>query len=238
MIQGMNAALSGLRAYASNTRSTADNLANVNTTGFKRSTPVNESAQNGGGVQTSAIRTQQSQGSIYTTGRGLDVAIEGPGFFRVTTPEGATGYTRAGSFSVDNQNRLVDAAGNRLSPDITIPGQASGVVIENDGSVTAMVNGTRQTVGNIETVSFNNPGGLERGGGNVYYETSASGQPVSGAPGSGGLGEVRGGALEMSNVDIGQEMVSLIQSETGFKAQVKTIQAADEMLGSLMNIKA
>jgi len=156
----------------------------------------------------------------------------------VTTPGGAAAYTRAGSFRLDNQGRLTDPSGNTLQPEVQVPASAEAVTVGRDGSVTAMVNGSRQNIGQVELVTFNSPGGLQRGGGNLYYETQASGQPVSGVPGTGGLGEIVPNSLELSNVDIAEQMVSLIQSRHGHAAQIKTIQTADEMLGSVLDIKA
>jgi len=238
MIQGMGAALAGLRAYINNTRTTANNLANIGTEGFKASRTLQSPLPGGLGVATTGTQTLQGQGSIAFTGNPFDLAIGGEGFFRVTTPSGAAAYTRAGSFHVDNQGRLADPAGNRLTPDITIPGGASNVAVGQDGAVTAMVNGTRQTIGQVELVKFMNPSGLQQGGANLYFETPASGQPVTGAPGTDGLGALYPASLELSNVDIAAQMVSLIENRHAISAQVKTIQTADEMLGAIMDIKA
>ncbi len=237
MIQGMGAALSGLRAYINQTRVTANNLANLNTPGFKGSRVVQSAAPAGLGVNTTAVQAIQSQGSVVYSGQPFDMAIAGEGFFKVLTPGGATGYTRAGGFRVDKNGRLADTSGNVLTPEIQIPGGASAVSIERNGSVTAMVNGQRQKIGQVELVRFNNPGGLASGGSNVYFETSASGQPIQGTPGSGGFGEIYPSSLEQSNVDIASQMVNLIQAQHGLSAQVKTIQTADEMLGAILDIK-
>lgn len=237
MIQGMGAALSGLRAYINQTKTTANNIANLNTPGFKGSRPVQAAAAGNQGVNTIAVQTGHTQGGVVFTGQAFDMAISGDGFFRVKTPGGATGYTRSGSFLVNKDGKLADAAGNVLDPQVNVPGGAKSVTVERDGSVTALINGERQTIGQVELYKFNSPEGLQRGGGSLYYETDASGQPVGGAPGSGGLGEIYPASLELSNVDLGEQMVNLIQSRHGVSAQVKTIQASDEMLGALLDIK-
>jgi flagellar basal-body rod protein FlgG len=238
MIQGMNAALSGLRAYINQTRVTANNLANLNTPGFKGSSAVQSSAPGGFGVTMAGVQSSQSQGAIINTGQPFDMAIGGAGFFKVITSGGATAYTRAGGFVPDKNGRLADASGNTLQPPIQVPANATSVSIGRDGSVTALVNGQSQNIGQVGIYKFNNPGGLQNGGSNTYLETQESGQPIQGTPGSGGFGEIYPSSLEQSNVDIGRQMVNLIQAQHGFSAQIKTIQTADEMLGSLLDIKS
>lgn len=237
MIEGMGAALSGLRAYINQTKTTAGNLANLNTPGFKGSRAVQAAAAGNQGVNTVGVQTSHTQGGAVYTGQAFDMAISGDGFFKVKTPGGATGYTRSGSFMVNKDGKLADSAGNVLDPQAAIPGGAQSVTIDRDGSVTALINGERKTIGQVELYKFNSPEGLQRGGGSLYYETDASGQPVSGAPGSGGLGEIYPASLELSNVDLGEQMVNLIQAKHGVAAQVKTFQAADEMLGAILDIK-
>lgn len=237
MIQGMGAALSGLRAYINQTRTTSNNLANLNTPGFKSSTAIQSSLPGGMGVNTTSVQTSHTQGSIIFSGQPFDMAISGNGFFKVTTPGGTTGYTRAGGFRPDKNGRLADAAGNILKPEIQVPGGATDVSIGRDGAVTAMVNGQSQKIGQIELVTFNNPAGLMNAGSNIYHETADSGPPMQGTPGTGSLGEIYPSSIEQSNVDIGRQMVNLIQSQHGFNAQIKTIQTADEMLGAVLDIK-
>jgi len=234
----MSTALTGLRAYVNNTRTAANNIANSNTPGYKRSSTVTQSAPGFRGALTTAIQQDHSQGAIVFTGASFNIAINGPGFFEVATSDGKTGYTRAGSFTPDSQGRLADSSGNVLQPEIFVPAGAKGFTIDRDGSVSTTVNGQKQNLGTIKMVNFNNPGGLEQGGGNIYYETGASGQPSPGVPGAGGLGDVYPNSLELSNVDIGEEMVSLIQSEHGYKAQIQSIKTSDEMLGTLLDIKS
>ena len=236
MIQGMSAALSGIRAYTNQTRITANNLANINTPGFRASRAVQESVPQGG-VTISSIQSTGGAGTPIHTGSTFDMAISGDGYFKVTTPDGRTAYTRSGNFRPNSEGKLADPSGAVLQPGIKIPGDATAVAIGRDGSVTASINGERQTIGQIEITKFNNSGGLENGG-NHYYETAASGQPVSGVPGSGGFGEIVPTSLESSNVEIEEQMVSLMQAENGFSAQVSVIQTADEMLGAVLDIKA
>lgn len=238
MIQGMGAALSGLRAYVNQTRVTSNNLANLNTPGFKGSNAIVSSLPGSAGVATTRIQSDPGQGAIINTGQPFDMAIGGEGFFKVITSGGATAYTRAGGFRPDKNGGLADANGATLQPPIQVPANATSVSIGRDGSVTAIVNGQSQNIGQVEVYKFNNPGGLQNGGSNTYYETSESGQPAQGTPGNGGFGAIYPSSLEQSNVDIGSQMVNLIQSQHGFSAQVKTIQTADEMLGALLDIKA
>jgi len=237
MIQGMSAALSGLRSYINQTRVTSNNLANLNTPGFKGSGAVQSSLPGGAGSATTGVQSNQAQGAVIYSGQPFDMAIGGQGFFKVTTPGGATAYTRAGGFRPDKNGRLADANGNTLQPPIQIPANATSVSIGRDGSVTALVNGQSQNIGQVKLYKFNNPGGLQSGGSNIYNETSSSGQAVQGTPGDGGFGEIYPSSLEQSNVDVGRQMVSLIQSQYGFSAQIKTIQTADEMLGAVLDIK-
>lgn len=390
MIEGFNAALSGLRAYASQANIAANNIANVNTQGFKASRAVTESLPGMMGVTTAFTQSAMSQGPIVYTGSGMDMGISGGGFLKVRGANGEMGYTRAGSLMTDSKGRLTDMNGNAIqgrsatvgsdgsvswsgsTGDIYVDGgmaspkqtssfnmgmnldagaangttfsstanfynslgeavpvtynftktgsgtwdysatapvgltlsgtgangsltfdqqgtltspasdvslqisgfpsgagpinatwnPASGGVtsfaststttsftqdgnggggitgfsVSADGVISGMVNGRSQPVARVELSSFANPGGLSRGGGNVYYETSASGQPISGQAGTGSLGEIVPGSLELSNVDMGEQMVNLIQSKSGFAAQTGVIRANDEMLGSLMDI--
>lgn len=390
MIDGFNAALSGLRAYANQANMAASNISNVNTQGFKAGRAVTQSLPGMMGVTTSIGQTPMTQGSIVYTGSGMDIGISGGGFIKVKGANGDIGYTRAGSLMTDSKGRLTDMNGNAVqgrsatvnsngsvtwsgstgdiyvdgvmgSPKqtssfsmglnldasaangttfsstanlynslgeavpvtynftksgagtwnysatapsglafsgpgangsmtfnqqgaLTAPasgaplqvsgfpsgagamtatwnpaggevtsfasasstnsftqdgnggGGMSGFSVASDGVISAMVNGQNQPVARVDLANFANPGGLSRGGGNVYYETAASGQPISGQPGAGSMGEIVPGSLELSNVDMGEQMVNLIQSKSGFAAQTRVIRANDEMLGSLMDI--
>ncbi|MBI4665072.1 MAG: flagellar hook protein FlgE [Nitrospinae bacterium] len=393
MIEGLGSALSGLRAYVNNTRVTANNIANLNTTAFSPSRTVNQSLPGGMGVYTASTQTVHSQGAITYTGASLDMAISGSGYFKAVGPNGQTGYTRGGDFKIDSRGRLADSNGNLIqgysytrdssgalvrssqagdiyisnaqgspkgsssfsfgmnldaqapvgenfsttvsaynslgesvpitysftktgagtwdysatgpagttlsgsgaagtlsfdsagnlaspasNPSLTITGfpsgadpmtmswdlnsaggvksyasastvtavtqdgapggQISGLSVGSDGTVSAMINGQSQPVAQVELYNFANPGGLSRGGNNLYFETAASGQPIAGVAASGSFGEIVPGSLEASGVDLGSEMVNLIQAKYGFTAQTKMIQAADEMAGYLLDIKA
>ena len=402
MIQGMSAALSGIRAYINGTRSTANNIANLNTPGFRASRVNQASIEGGLGVRSVSTQTIANQGALISTGSPLDVAINGSGFFTVRTPNGGTGYTRAGAFSLNGSGKLVDAGGNlvqgfKLTTDssgavtksgaagdielggtqsapkettsfrmrinldasaaagstfstsfnvynsqgeeatltytftkqagpgnawdyqatgpagtavsgpgangtvafdsqgnmtapaadqpltisgfpsgaadltaawdvvddatgtpngdvtgfasesaatsITQDGYGTGVLqgysVGSDGTITGRFsNGRSQPLYQLQMADFSNPSGMSQLGGGAFGETAQSGQPVYGAAGSGGFGSLQGSALETSNVDLAEQMVSLIQNQHGFSAQLKTIQTADETLGSLLNIKA
>ncbi len=238
LINGFNSAINGIKTAGAKTHVTANNIANTNTPAFKGSRINTASLQGGAGSTVVGTSVNQTQGAPLYTGNGLDAAIAGAGFFKVTNGSGQTGFTRAGSFKTDSQGKLTDANGNLVKPPITIPANASGVAIEKDGNVTASVNGTRQSFGQIPVYTFQNPGGLTQGGGNLLFETSASGQPIQGVAGAGGAGEIIPASTESGNVDLGSEMVNLIQAKNELKANTKVIKATDEMLGSLLDIKS
>jgi flagellar basal-body rod protein FlgG len=191
--------------------------------------------QIGLGVRTVATSRSFTQGSLQQSGNQLDLAINGSGFIQVALPDGTTGYTRDGSLQVDAQGRLVTASGLPVAGDITIPAEAQSVTVGNDGVVTVKLPGNAQPqqVGNIELASFVNPAGLEPRGGNLYTETVASGNPVNGAPGSAGLGTLMQGYVETSNVNVVQELVTMIQTQRAYEMNSKAIQTSDQMLQRL-----
>ena len=233
------------------------NLANVSTTGFKRSNAVfedlmyqnlrqvgaNSSEQSqlptglqlGLGVRTVATSRSFTQGSMQQTSNQLDVAIKGNGFFQVTQPDGTIGYTRDGSFQVDAQGRLVTSSGLPVANGITVPPSATNVSIAADGTVSATLpnNPTPQNIGSLALANFVNPAGLEPRGDNLYAETAASGQPNGGTAGTNGLGTVMQGFLETSNVNVVQELVSMIQTQRAYEMNSKAIQTSDQMLQKL-----
>jgi flagellar basal-body rod protein FlgG len=235
----------------------SNNLANVSTNGFKKAHAVfedlmyqnlrqvgsNTSEQStlptglqiGLGVRTVATSRQFSQGSLQQSGNNLDVAIQGNGFFQVTMPDGTTGYTRDGSFQLDSQGRMVTSNGLLVANGITVPANATSLAISADGQVTASIPGTvgPQTVGTITTASFINPAGLDPKGQNIFAESAASGQPNAGAPGSNGLGSLAQGFVETSNVNVVQELVSMIQTQRAYEMNSKAIQTSDQMLQKL-----
>lgn len=235
----------------------SNNLANVSTTGFKRATAVFEDLmyqnlrqvgassseqsqlpsglQVGLGVRTVATSRSFAQGNLQQTGNKLDVAVQGNGFFQVTMPDGTTNYTRDGSFQIDSQGRLVTATGLPIASGVTIPANATAIAIGGDGTVTAQIPGnvTPQSIGTIALANFVNPAGLDPKGQNLYAESPASGQPSSGTPGANGLGALMQGFVETSNVNVVQELVTMIQTQRAYEMNSKAIQTSDQMLQKL-----
>jgi len=252
--QALHVARSGLDAQNRRMQVIANNLANVNTTGFKRDRASFEtlayqqvvaagapsSAENkyatglnlGTGVIMTGTERIDTQGSLVTTSNSLDMAIEGSGFFQVQMPDGRTGYTRAGDFSLSADGTIVTSDGLPLQPKIQVPEGATGVTVGADGTVSATVSGQSQPteLGKIETAKFVNPTGLQPLGNNLMGETAASGAPQIGAAGSDGRGTIRSGALESSNVNVVEELVDMIETQRAYEVNSKMIQAADEMM--------
>ncbi len=254
----MNSALwvakTGLDAQQTRMTVIANNMANVNTTGYKQSRAVFEdllyqnvrqaggqSSQDtvlpsglmlGTGVRTVATEKLFTQGNLQQTGNQLDVAIQGRGFFQVLRPDGGLGYSRDGSFQVDAQGQLVTSSGYAVQPAITIPSGAISISIGSDGVISAMQSGqTAPTqVGNIQLSDFINPSGLQPVGENLFLETAASGAPQSGNPGLNGIGSVIQGALESSNVNVVEEMVGMIEAQRAYEMNSKAISTVDQML--------
>lgn len=227
---------------------TANNIANVNTTAFKASRPSFQDlvyqelapraipldraaarAQAGTGTAVVASVRDDTPGALLPTGRALDLAIEGEGFFAVTTPAGETLYTRDGAFYLDAEGRLVNGAGYAVAPAIALGEGATGLEIRPDGTVTAVkADGATEEAGRLKLYTFANPAGLEARGGNLFAATDASGAPREIAPGE-GAGLIRSGWLEASNTDLAGEMVALVLAQRAYQAAARTIQAADEM---------
>ena len=257
MINSLWISKTGMEAQQMQLDVISHNLANVSTTGFKRENAVFEDLmyQNlrqvgsnstdqsqlptglhlGLGVRTVATSRSFSQGTIQQTSNNLDVAIQGNGFFQITMPDGTIGYTRDGSFQVDNQGRLVTANGLPVVNGITVPANAKSVSIGTDGVVTASVAGTTtpQPIGTIALATFINPAGLEPKGQNLFAESPASGQPSTGTPGANGIGIVSQGFLETSNVNVVQELITMIQTQRAYEMNSKAIQTSDQMLQKL-----
>jgi flagellar basal-body rod protein FlgG len=191
--------------------------------------------QVGLGVRTVATSRSFAQGNLQQSGNKLDVAIQGNGFFQVTMPDGTTSYTRDGSFQVDSQGRLVTATGLPIANGVTVPANATSIAIGGDGTVTAQVpgNAAPQSIGTIALASFINPAGLDPKGQNLYAESVASGQPNSGTPGANGLGSLMQGFVETSNVNVVQELVTMIQTQRAYEMNSKAIQTSDQMLQKL-----
>ena len=257
MINSLWISKTGMEAQQTQLDVISHNLANVSTTGYKRATAVfedlmyqnlrqvgsNTSDQTqlptglhlGLGVRTVATSRSFAQGTIQQTSNNLDVAIQGNGFFQVTQPDGSTAYTRDGAFQVDNQGRLVTSSGLPVANGVTVPANAKNVSIATDGTVTATIPGSTapQQIGNLILASFINPAGLEPQGQNLFAESPASGQPNTGTPGANGIGTVTQGFLETSNVNVVQELITMIQTQRAYEMNSKAIQTSDQMLQKL-----
>jgi flagellar basal-body rod protein FlgG len=254
MMRSLWSAATGMTAQQTNIDVIANNLANVNTVGFKGSrvdfqdlvyqtyaepgaaategTQIPTGVQVGLGTRYAAIQRIYSPGELRQSGNMLDAAIEGDGFFQIRMPDGRTAYTRDGAFKLDGQGRLVNSDGHPLDPEITIPADAAHVTIGSDGTVSASVAGQdeAQQIGQITLAKFLNPAGLSSVGRNLLLPTAASGEAVTGAPGSEGIGTLAQGFLELSNVSIIEEMVNMIVAQRAYEVNSKCIQVADEML--------
>jgi len=253
------AAKTGLDAQQTRMSVVSHNLANVNTSGFKKGRAVFEDLlyQNvrqvgaatsqdtqapsgvalGTGVRVVATEKLYTQGSLSQTGNSLDVAIQGRGFFQVLLPDGTFGYTRDGSFQVNSQGELVTSSGYRVQPGINIPTGAQTVTIGADGVITAQIAGqaTPTTVGTLQLSDFVNPAGLQSRGENLALETAASGPAQTSTPGLNGLGTVQQGAVESSNVNVVEEMVNMIETQRAYEMNTKAISTTDQMLQYLSN---
>jgi flagellar basal-body rod protein FlgG len=242
-------------AQQTNVEVIANNLANMNTTGFKEQraefedllyqnveqqgaqssdtgTIVPSGIQLGAGVRTAAVYRVNRQGDLQTTSNPYDVAINGPGYFRIQMPDGTDAYTRAGNFALSPEGQLVSQQGYVVQPGIAIPTTATAVAINAQGQVQATLPGQTvlQTVGQLELTRFPNDAGLKAEGNNLFTETASSGSPQSGVPGSTGYGTIQQGFLETSNVNAVSEITSLITAQRAYEMNSKVITAADEML--------
>ncbi len=253
------AAKTGLDAQQTRMTVTSHNLANVNTTGFKKGRAVFEDLlyQNvrqvgaatsqdtqaptglslGTGVRVVATEKNYSQGNMQQTGSALDVAVNGRGFFQVMLPDGTLGYTRDGDFQTNAQGELVTASGYRVQPGITIPDGAQSVTIGKDGVITVAVAGeaTPTQVGSLQIFDFVNPAGLQPRGENMLVESAASGAAQGGTPGLNGLGLIEQGALESSNVNVVEELVNMIETQRAYEMNSKAISTTDQMLEYVTN---
>ena len=260
MMRALYTAASGMIAQQYNIDTISNNLANVNTTGFRNNlahfqdliyqnmrapgTPVGSSqipvGQDVGlGVKIGSSEKQFTQGVLAQTGNPLDIAIEGDGFFAVTLPDGTQAYTRDGSFKRDSNGSIVTADGYFLQPQITVPAAATQVSVGQDGTVTAQIPGQQQPqqLGQITLVRFSNAAGLSPQGQNVFTQTAASGAPAISAPGLNGTGSLQGGYLEQSNVSVVSEIVNLITAQRAFEANSKAVTTADQVLATAVNTK-
>ncbi|HEY7353502.1 MAG TPA: flagellar basal-body rod protein FlgG, partial [Terriglobales bacterium] len=195
-------------------------------------TTVASGLQIGLGARSAASEIVQTQGDFSHTGNSLDLAIQGQGFFQITLPSGETAYTRSGAFHLDQSGNIVTADGNPMDPAITIPPNATSVTIGSDGTVSVTTSGETQAqqVGTLQLALFQNPGGLNSVGNNLFLATAASGDPIVGNPGgTEGLGTIQQGYLEQSNVDVVEEFIQMIVAQRSYEASSRVVQAADEM---------
>lgn len=252
----------GMLAQQLNVDVISNNIANMTTTGFKRQraefqdllyqtklrpgsqssdqgTTVPAGIQQGLGVKAGSVYRINEQGALQVTGNQLDLANKGQGYFQITMPNGDTSYTRDGSFQVDQNGRLVTSKGYLLVPGITIPNDAVDITVNSTGQVLVKLQGqtTLSNVGQIQTALFANDAGLDAIGDNMYLETEASGNAIVANPGDPGYGEIEQGALESSNVNIVQEITSLISAQRAYEMNSKVIQAGDEMLTTITQLR-
>jgi flagellar basal-body rod protein FlgG len=253
------AAKTGLDAQQTRMAVVSNNLANVNTTGFKKSRAVFEDMlyQNvrqvgaatsqdteepsglslGTGVRVVATEKIYTQGNLSQTGNSLDLAISGRGFFQVLLPDGTLAYTRAGDFQLSSQGQLVTSSGYIVQPGINIPQGAQSITVAADGVVSVQLAGQSAPtqVGTLQVVDFVNPAGLQPRGENLLLETAASGTAQPGSPGQSGLGTLEQGVVESSNVNVVEEMVNMIETQRAYEMNTKAIQTIDQMLQYLAN---
>jgi flagellar basal-body rod protein FlgG len=239
----------------------SNNLANVNTTGFKKSradfqdlmyqnlkttgspstnsTQIPTGIQIGLGSRLAAVTKIFTTGDFTQSGNELDMAIQGDGFFQIQQPDGTTAYTRSGAFKKDSQGRVVTSDGHPLLPEIVIPANATKINIGSDGTFSAIQAGqsTPTTLGNIQLATFSNPAGLSALGQNLFTPTDASGAATTGTPGQTGIGTIGQGFLEMSNVSVAEEMVNMIIGQRAYEVNSKAVQASDEMLQTANNLR-
>lgn len=260
MMRSLSIAKTGLEAQQTQLDAITHNLANTATNGYKRSRVVFEDLmyqnlrqaggptsqqtelptglQLGTGVRPVATVRNFSQGGLNQTGNNLDLAVNGQGFFQVQMPDGTTAYTRDGSLQLDAQGQLVTSSGFAVSPSITMPANTQSITIARDGIVSVTVAGssTPQQIGQLQLANFMNPAGLDPRGGNLFAETSASGSPQTGNPGTSGLGVINQGAVESSNVNVVEELVAMIQTQRAYEINSKAITTSDQMLARLTQL--
>lgn len=259
MNQGLWVAKTGLDAQQTRMAVVSNNLANVNTTGFKQDRAVFEDLlyqnirQSGGqssqdtvlpsgmslgtGVRVVATEKLFTQGSVLQTGNAMDVAINGRGFFQILKPDGEIAYTRDGTFQLNAQGEIVNSSGYVVQPGITIPDGAQSITIGTDGVVSVKLAGqpTPTQVGSLEVADFINPVGLQAIGENLFVETAASGSAQPGTPGLNGLGSINQGALEGSNVNVVAELVNMIETQRAYEMNSKAISTSDQMMQYMNN---
>lgn len=259
MNQALWIAKTGLDAQQTRMEVVSNNIANVNTTGFKRERAVFEdllyqnisqvgasSTQDtqlpsgfsiGTGVRVVATEKLHSQGKLTNTGNTFDMAVQGKGFFQILMPDGSLAYTRDGSFQVNQDGQLVTATGYQVQPAISVPEGALSVTIGSDGTVSALLPGSNAAtqIGSVQLTNFINPAGLQPIGQNLLLESGSSGAPQTGTPGLNGLGTLTQGSVESSNVNIAEELVNMIETQRAYEMNSKAIQSADQMLQFVTN---
>jgi flagellar basal-body rod protein FlgG len=262
MNHALDTIATGLQASQTMMDTIADNLSNVNTTGFKSETPEFQSLlyqdgiqpganstgttiypsglEVGTGVKVASIKATLIQGTLTSTGNPLDLAINGGGYFQILQPNGQTAYTRDGSFQVNQNGQLVNSSGYQVLPGVTIPSNATSVTIGTDGtvSVTSPGSSVASQVGQLQLANFINPQGLQPLGGNLFASTTSSGTAIAGAPQSNGLGSVNQAYLESSNVDVVQAMVNMISAERAYQLSTQAASAIDNQLNYLAQAAA
>lgn len=252
----------GMLAQQLNVDVTSNNIANMTTTGYKRQraefqdllyqtkvragaasstqgTTIPSGIQQGLGVKTGSVYRINEQGALQITGNELDVANKGEGYFQITLPDGETAYTRDGSFQMDQDGQIVTSEGYLLQPGLTIPSDTIDITISPAGEVFAKIDGQTAltNVGQIQLAIFPNDAGLDAQGGNLFLESEASGAPIIGNPNEDGFGALEQGALETSNVNVVQEITTLIQAQRAYEMNSKVIQTGDEMLSTVTNMR-
>jgi len=257
MMRSLWTSKTGMESQQTQLDAIAHNLANASTNGYKRSQVVFEDLMYQNLRQAGANSTEQTtlptglqvglgaravanvrsftQGNLQQSSNPLDLAVQGGGFFEIQMPDGTNGYTRDGSFQVNAQGQLVTNNGYLVNPGITIPSNAQSVTVGTDGTVSVLLPGQAlpQSVGQIQLASFVNPAGLEPKGQNLFAETAASGTPNTAAPGTSGLGTLKQGFLETSNVNVVEELIGMIQTQRAYELNSKAIQTSDQMLQKL-----
>jgi flagellar basal-body rod protein FlgG len=260
MIRSLWIAKTGLDSQQTNLDVISHNLANVSTNGYKRQravfedliyqtlrqpgaqssqqTQIPSGLQLGTGARTVATERIFTQGSLQRTENALDIAINGGGFFQIQMPDGTLAYTRDGAFQKDSTGQVVTSSGYPLSPPITIPADALSVTVSRDGIVSVLQQGqtTPSQIGNIQLANFVNVGGLQSAGENLFVETASSGAPTPNTPGTNGTGLLNQGMVETSNVNVAEELVSMIQAQRAYELNSKAVTTSDQMLGRLSQL--
>ena len=261
MFRSLATAASGMEAQQTKLDVTANNIANVSTNGFKKGraefadlmyqnvraagsptgngTSAPSGTEIGLGTRLVSTAREQGQGELHQTNGPLDIAIEGHGYLPIQLPNGDVAYTRNGALQMNAEGRLVNADGYPVQGDFTIPPEAQSVSIAADGTISATVAGQTQPIeiGKLQIAMFANPGGIAAQGSTLFRETSASGTAVLGEPGQGGAGSIRQGMLEVSNVNVVEEMIDLISGQRAYEVNSRVIKAADEMLGETAQLR-